>query len=315
MALIDAMRAQGKQTILLIPEISLTYQNLRRFYERFGNRVAVVNSRLSAGEKYDSYENARSGRIDIMIGPRSALFTPFPNLGMIIVDEEHESAYNSETSPRYRAVETAITRGHMAGAGVVLGSATPSLESYTKALSGEYALFRITRRARVGSVLPEVKICDLRKELREGNKTIFSRILTEAIQDRLEKREQVMLFLNRRGYAGFISCSELWLCLSLSTLRCVADFSQEWSAGVSLLRSLSSDAGSLPVMRKSVHRGFWSWYAEGRDDGEEVFPVSSYASDGYGQYFEKGQSREDSVFLRKGRGGYSDWYADDYQGA
>ena len=206
MALIDAMRAQGKQTILLIPEISLTYQNLRRFYERFGNRVAVVNSRLSAGEKYDSYENARSGRIDIMIGPRSALFTPFTNLGMIIVDEEHESAYNSETSPRYRAVETAITRGRMAGAGVVLGSATPSLESYTKALSGEYALFRITRRARVGSVLPEVKICDLRKELREGNKTIFSRILAEAIKDRLEKREQVMLFLNRRGYAGFISC-------------------------------------------------------------------------------------------------------------
>ena len=100
------MRAQGKQTILLIPEISLTYQNLRRFYERFGNRVAVVNSRLSAGEKYDSYENARSGRIDIMIGPRSALFTPFTNLGMIIVDEEHESAYNSETSPRYRAVES-----------------------------------------------------------------------------------------------------------------------------------------------------------------------------------------------------------------
>lgn len=206
MALIDAMRAQGKQTILLIPEISLTYQNLRRFYERFGNRVAVVNSRLSAGEKYDSYENARSGRIDIMIGPRSALFTPFTNLGMIIVDEEHESAYNSETSPRYRAVETAITRGRMAGAGVVLGSATPSLESYTKALSGEYALFRITSRARVGSVLPEVKICDLRKELREGNKTIFSRILAEAIKDRLEKREQVMLFLNRRGYAGFISC-------------------------------------------------------------------------------------------------------------
>ena len=206
MALIDAMRAQGKQTILLIPEISLTYQNLRRFYERFGNRVAVVNSRLSAGEKYDSYENARSGQIDIMIGPRSALFTPFTNLGMIIVDEEHESAYNSETSPRYRAVETAITRGRMAGAGVVLGSATPSLESYTKALSGEYALFRITSRARVGSVLPEVKICDLRKELREGNKTIFSRILAEAIKDRLEKREQVMLFLNRRGYAGFISC-------------------------------------------------------------------------------------------------------------
>ena len=205
-SLIDAMRAQGKQTILLIPEISLTYQNLRRFYERFGNRVAVVNSRLSAGEKYDSYENARSGQIDIMIGPRSALFTPFTNLGMIIVDEEHESAYNSETSPRYRAVETAITRGRMAGAGVVLGSATPSLESYTKALSGEYALFRITSRARVGSVLPEVKICDLRKELREGNKTIFSRILAEAIKDRLEKREQVMLFLNRRGYAGFISC-------------------------------------------------------------------------------------------------------------
>ncbi|MCD8078827.1 MAG: primosomal protein N', partial [Lachnospiraceae bacterium] len=206
MELIERTRREGKQAILLIPEISLTYQNLQRFYRRFGDRVAVVNSRLSAGEKYDSFEKARKVQVDLMIGPRSALFTPFPNLGLILVDEEHEGAYNSETAPRYRAVETAIARGQIAGCGGVLGSATPSMETFAAAMDRNYAIFTLRHRARTGSHLPEVRIVDMREEMREGNKSIFSRELAEDIQDRLEKKEQVILFLNRRGYAGFISC-------------------------------------------------------------------------------------------------------------
>ncbi|WP_434311521.1 replication restart helicase PriA [Hominifimenecus sp. rT4P-3] len=206
MELIARMQAQGKQTILLIPEISLTYQNLRRFYERFGDRVSVVNSRLSAGEKYEHFEQARQGKIDVMIGPRSALFTPFPHLGLILMDEEHEGAYRSETAPRYLASEVALERARLAGAGVVFGSATPSLETYTKALQKEYGLFSLPGRAKAGSALPMVSIVDLRVELREGNKSIFSRKLQGLMEDRLGKKEQVMLFLNRRGYAGFLSC-------------------------------------------------------------------------------------------------------------
>ena len=206
MELIARMQRAGKQTILLIPEISLTYQNLRRFYQRFGDRVSVVNSRLSAGEKYQHFEQARRGEIDVMIGPRSALFTPFPNLGLIIMDEEHEGAYRSETAPRYLASEVALERARLAGAGVVFGSATPSLETYTKAIGGIYGLFTLPARAKAGSLLPVVSIVDLREELREGNKSIFSRKLSALMEDRLKKKEQVMLFLNRRGYAGFLSC-------------------------------------------------------------------------------------------------------------
>jgi len=206
MELIARMIAAGKQTILLIPEISLTYQNVSRFYRRFGERVGVINSRLSAGEKYETLKKAEAGELNLVIGPRSALFAPFPNLGMIIVDEEHEGAYNSEQSPRYKAVETAVKRGELAGAGVVLGSATPSVETYTRALEGTYGLFRLPDRAKPGSVLPEVQIVDLRAELREGNRSIFSTCLSEAIADRLAKKEQIMLFLNRRGYSGFVSC-------------------------------------------------------------------------------------------------------------
>ena len=146
MNLIARTIGEGKQAILLIPEISLTQQNLQRFYRRFGSsRIAVLNSRLSAGEKYDSLEKARRGAADLMIGPRSALFSPFPNLGLIIVDEEHDDAYNSETTPRYRSVETAAARARLAGAGLVLGSATPSVESFAAAMDRRYAVFTLRR--------------------------------------------------------------------------------------------------------------------------------------------------------------------------
>lgn len=205
MELIAGMLAKGKQTIVLIPEIALTYQTLLRFYKRFGNRVSVMNSKLSQGEKYDQCERAKKGEIDIIIGPRSALFTPFPNLGLIIIDEEHESSYKSESMPKYHAREVAIELASYHGACVVLGSATPSMEAYYHAVHGDYKLYKLTKRL-TGGVLPDVYTIDLREELREGNRSIFSRKLQELIQDRLDKQEQIMLFLNRRGYAGFVSC-------------------------------------------------------------------------------------------------------------
>lgn len=205
LGIIEEMIAMGKQAIMLIPEIALTYQTLLRFYKRFGDRVSVINSSLSAGEKYDQIERAKAGEIDVMIGPRSALFTPFANLGVIVVDEEHENSYKSETSPRYHARETAVEIASLCGASVVLGSATPSMEAYYRAVRGEYKLYEMRERPG-NSVLPAVYTIDLREELKQGNRSIFSRKLKELMQDRLSKGEQTILFLNRRGYAGFISC-------------------------------------------------------------------------------------------------------------
>lgn len=205
MELVEQIVKRGRQAIVLIPEIALTYQTLLRFYRRFGDRVSVMNSTLSAGEKYDQCERAKKGEIDVIIGPRSALFTPFPRIGLIIMDEEHESSYKSESTPKYHARETAQEVARMHGASLVLGSATPSLESYYRASEGEYKLFALKERLTGGS-LPRVEIADLREELREGNRSIFSRRLQELLSDRLKKGEQSILFLNRRGYAGFVSC-------------------------------------------------------------------------------------------------------------
>ena len=199
--------ACGKQAIVLIPEIALTYQTVMRFYRSFGDRVSIMNSRLSAGERYDQMMRAKEGGIDVMIGPRSALFTPFPNLGLIVIDEEHETTYKSEQVPRYHARETAIERAAMEGASVVLGSATPSLEAMYRAKCGEYCLLEMPNRSGMQD-MAEVSTVDLREEIKEGNRSILSRKLQDMIADRLEKREQIMLFLNRRGYAGFVSCRE-----------------------------------------------------------------------------------------------------------
>lgn len=205
MKLIEQVTASGRQVIVLIPEIALTYQTVRRFYGWFGDKVSVLNSRMSQGERYDQFKRAKRGEIQIMVGPRSALFTPFSRLGLVIVDEEHERTYKSENSPRYQAVEVAVYRAQTEGACVVLGSATPSLETYTKAVNGDYALVKLEERFQ-DRPLPEVTVVDLREELRSGNRSVLSRILKKSIAGRLEAGEQTMLFLNRRGYAGFVSC-------------------------------------------------------------------------------------------------------------
>jgi len=202
---IEYIVGQGRQVIVLIPEIALTYQTVRRFTERFGSRVAFLHSRLSAGERYDQYRLAKEGKLDIMIGPRSALFTPFQNLGCIVIDEEHENSYKSEQVPKYHARETAIQLAKMTDSCVILGSATPSLEAYARALSGEYKLLELKQRAK-NACLPEVEIIDLKEEMAAKNRSMFSRALQREMAERLERGEQTMLFLNRRGYSGSVSC-------------------------------------------------------------------------------------------------------------
>lgn len=205
MGMLETVLKSGKQAIVLIPEIALTFQTVMRFYGRFGDKVSVIHSKMSAGERYDQMERAKCGKISVMIGPRSAVFTPFSNLGMIIIDEEHEGSYKSETTPKYHAREVAKKRCEMSGASLVLGSATPSIESYFKASCGEYRLLKLPNRINDLN-LAAVQVVDLRKELKDGNRSVLSRTLKTQMQEALEKNQQIMLFLNRRGHTGFISC-------------------------------------------------------------------------------------------------------------
>ncbi len=205
MELIARVVEKDQQVIVLIPEIALTRQMVSRFQKRFGRGISFLNSRMTPAERYDQFKAAKRGDVQIMVGPRSALFTPFSNLGLIIIDEEHENTYISENSPRYHAKETAIKRGQLEGAHVVLGSATPSIDSYYACRQGQYRLFAIKERYG-NSILPKVSVVDMRQELKQGNRSILSMELQEEIARCLKKGEQAMLFLNRRGYAGFVSC-------------------------------------------------------------------------------------------------------------
>lgn len=205
MEIMENVISKGKSVIVLIPEIALTYQTLMRFYGRFGERVSVINSKMSPGERFDQFERAKNGDIDVIIGPRSALFTPFSNLGLIIIDEEHEGTYKSEVIPKYHARETAIQRAKLDDAFVILGSATPSVESYYHANNGDYTLLEMKNRVS-DRKMADCEIVDLREELKAGNRSMFSRRLYDLIKDRLEKKEQIMLFLNRRGLMGAVSC-------------------------------------------------------------------------------------------------------------
>ncbi|WP_213423318.1 primosomal protein N' [Bhargavaea massiliensis] len=197
----------GKEAIVLVPEISLTPQITSRFKRRFGPMVAVMHSGLSAGEKYDEWRKIQRGEVKVVVGARSAVFAPFRNLGVIILDEEHESSYKQEDSPRYHARDVAIRRSEEHGCPVILGSATPSLESYARAHKGVYSLLTLSERAKK-QPLPEVQVVDMREELKNGNRSMFSLALAEAIRDRLEKGEQTVLFLNRRGYSSFVLCRD-----------------------------------------------------------------------------------------------------------
>lgn len=205
MQLIEHVIMAGKQAIVLVPEISLTPQIMERFISRFGKRVSVTHSRLSLGERLDQWRKARDGEISIIIGPRSALFMPFSNLGVIVMDECHESSYISDVTPKYHTREVARKLSELTGALLVMGSATPDIDSYHRAVTGEFLLLQLKERTK-GSRLPEVFVTDMRKELEDGNRSAFGLPLQQAIRENLEKGQQTMLFLNRRGYSTFVSC-------------------------------------------------------------------------------------------------------------
>ena len=205
MNLVSYMLLFEKSSLILVPEIALTPQMIERFKGRFGKDVAVFHSRLSDGERYDEWYRVKNDQVKVVIGARSAIFLPFNDLGLIVVDEEHESSYKSDMNPKYNTIEVCEYLSLLKNCKVVLGSATPSVVSFYKALKGNYELIELKNRVNNGE-LPNVSIVDMREELRANNKTMFSRDLYLKIKDRLEKKEQIILFLNRRGFSSFVSC-------------------------------------------------------------------------------------------------------------
>ena len=199
---------QGKTAIMLVPEISLTPQMVQRFKSRFGEHVAVMHSGLSQGEKYDEWRKIERGEAEVVVGARSAIFAPIENIGVIIIDEEHEASYKQEETPRYHARDLAIWRSEYHHCPVVLGSATPSLESRARAQKNVYQRLRLTRRANQAATLPTIDVVDMRQEVENGNVSSFSMSLQEKLQERLEKNEQSVLLLNRRGYSSFVMCRD-----------------------------------------------------------------------------------------------------------
>ena len=204
--LMEEIIRKGKEVIFLIPEISLSFQTRSRIEKRFPGLVSVLHSKMSQGERAESMEKCRSGEVKILMGPRSALFAPFSNLGLIIMDEEQDRSYKSEQAPRYETRDVIRKRGKLSSCPVLFGSATPSVQLFSEVEKGDLPCFCLHNRAVEGSTLPKMQVVDMRKELEEGNRSIFSRVLEEKIQERLDRGEQVMLFMNRRGYAPFVSC-------------------------------------------------------------------------------------------------------------
>ena len=200
--------SRGKTAIMLVPEISLTPQVTNRFIERFGKKVAILHSGLSNGERYDEWRKVERGEAQVVVGARSAIFAPLKNIGAIIIDEEHEASYKQDSNPRYHARDVALLRAKYNQAVLVLGSATPSLESRARAGKGVYHFLQLTKRAKPQAQIPEVEIVDFRDYIGQNEASNFTPILLEAIQDKLDRKEQVVLMLNRRGYSSFVMCRE-----------------------------------------------------------------------------------------------------------
>lgn len=205
MNLVKKAMEEGKDSVILIPEISLTPQMVERFKGRFGRDVAIFHSKLSDGERFDEWMRVKMGKVKVAIGARSAIFLPFSNLGLIIMDEEHEGSYKSDSDPKYHARDIADLKSHIEGCKVVLGSATPAVDTYYRTTTGEYTLITLSERAD-GALLPQIKVVDMREELMNDNKSIFSASLFSGLKQTLENKEQAILFLNRRGFSTFVSC-------------------------------------------------------------------------------------------------------------
>ena len=205
MKLVERVLLEGKSAIILVPEIALTPQMIERFKGRFGVNVSLFHSKLSDGERFDEWFRVKEGKSKVIVGARSAIFLPAKNLGLIIIDEEHENTYKSEQNPKYQTKEVAEYLSELKGCKVILGSATPSIETYYRALTGEMKLLELNSRVD-NKPMPPMKVIDMRNELKGGNKSLFSRELFIAIQERLKRKEQIILFLNRRGFSTFVSC-------------------------------------------------------------------------------------------------------------
>lgn len=205
MKLVERVLLEGKSAIILVPEIALTPQMIERFKGRFGVNVSLFHSKLSDGERFDEWFRVKEGKSKVIVGARSAIFLPAKNLGLIIIDEEHENTYKSEQNPKYQTKEVAEYLSELKGCKVILGSATPSIETYYRALTGEIKLLELNSRVD-NKPMPPMKVIDMRNELKGGNKSLFSRELFIAIQERLKRKEQIILFLNRRGFSTFVSC-------------------------------------------------------------------------------------------------------------
>lgn len=205
MKLVERVLLEEKSAIILVPEIALTPQMIERFKGRFGVNVALFHSKLSDGERFDEWFRVKEGKAKVIVGARSAIFLPAKNLGLIIIDEEHENTYKSEQNPKYQTKEVAEYLSELKGCKVILGSATPSIETYYRALTGEMKLLELNSRVD-NKAMPPMKVIDMRNELKGGNKSLFSRELFIAIQERLKRKEQIILFLNRRGFSTFVSC-------------------------------------------------------------------------------------------------------------
>ena len=205
MRIVEKTLEEGKSAIVLVPEIALTPQMIERFKGRFGSNVALFHSKLSDGERFDEWYRVKEGKASLIIGARSAIFLPAKNLGLIIIDEEHENTYKSDQNPKYQTKEVAEYIAKLKGCKVILGSATPTIESYYRAISGEMKLVELNCRVD-NRPMPEMTLVDMREELRSGNKSIFSRRLYVSMKEKLEKGEQIILFLNRRGFSTFVSC-------------------------------------------------------------------------------------------------------------
>ena len=264
----------GKQAILLVPEISLTPQLIRVFSERFGDLVGITHSRMTDRERSVQWRLAKKGEYRVMIGPRSAVFTPFENLGLIIVDEEHEISYKSEQmAPHYHAAEVAQMRCEQASCPMVLGSATPSVESFFRAKSGELTLLSMPRRAIAGAQLPNVQLVDMRTELEAGNMSIFCRDLVKAIKERLERKEQVILFLNRKGYATFVNCRECGFVLKCP--RCYLPYTYHKDRNKLICHHCGKEAAlpaKCPDCDSKYIRQFGAGTQRVQEETEKLFP-------------------------------------------
>ncbi len=265
MRAIERCLAAGRQAIMLVPEISLTPQTVGLFQERFSDVIAVLHSRLSAGERFDEWRRIRLGKARVAVGARSAVFAPMQNVGLIIVDEEHEGSYQSETVPRYGALEVAAYRARQFSCPLLLGSATPSLHSYYRALSGRYQLLELPQRVQ-NRPLPIVEVVDMRQEFQAGNNGIFSGRLVQLLEECVQKGQQAMLFLNRRGYSTFVSCRNCGYVVFCDD----CDISMTYHKGENRLRChFCSSVKPLPRVCPSCGKPFIKYFGVGTEQVEE----------------------------------------------